>query len=331
MAIKIKVIDSIMGSGKTSWAIQYMNESGEEMKFIYITPFLDEVKRVRESVTNRKFVEPANHGKGKLDNLKKLVINGCNIVSTHASFQTADEELIELLKASGYALILDEVMNVIEEFPLNNDDFQLLINNEMIFIDEAGVIRWNYESGYQNTKYNEIKVLSKTENLIFFENTILFWSFPVSVFNAFDEVYVMTYLFEAQEQKYYYDMYRVDYECKAVERLGNRYVLVSHEDKQPYNKQQIKSLINIYEGNLNSIGDDKHGLSKSWYSRNGALVVKMKKNLYTYFFNNAKTSAKVNMWTCFKDDKKSLLEKDIRKDSYHTTVVLPMFISISNR
>lgn len=42
----INIVDSIMGSGKTSWAIQYMNEAPTYQKFIYITPFKTEVERV---------------------------------------------------------------------------------------------------------------------------------------------------------------------------------------------------------------------------------------------------------------------------------------------
>ncbi|QPC47369.1 hypothetical protein [Mangrovibacillus cuniculi] len=301
---KINIVDSIMGSGKTSWAIQHMNDVDSERRFIYITPFLSEVERVKSSVTNRNFKDPLNTGKGKLDNLKKLIIDEHDIVSTHALFQTADEEIIELLKVSNYTLILDEVMNVIEEFPLKKDDFKLLINTNMVYVEEkTGVIRWNEDSAYQHTKYNEIKVLSKTKNLIFFENTVLFWSFPVSVFKAFKEIYILTYLFQAQEQKYYYDMYRLKYEYKAVQKIGRKYVLVNHADKTPYNKQLLKSHINIYEGKLNDIGADKYSLSKSWYEKekNKALVTKTKKNLYSYFRNNVKTPTPLNMWTCFKD------------------------------
>lgn len=44
---KINIVDSIMGSGKTSWAIQKMNED-KNNKYVFITPFLDEVKRIEE-------------------------------------------------------------------------------------------------------------------------------------------------------------------------------------------------------------------------------------------------------------------------------------------
>lgn len=312
----VTVIDSIMGSGKTSWAIQHMNEASSEQKFIYITPFLSEVQRVRESVTNRKFVEPVQKGNGKMDNLKKLILNGCDIVSTHALFQKADDKLIELLKVNRYTLILDEVMNVVEEFPLNKDDFKLLQSNNMISVEEdTGLIRWNDESEFQQTKYDEIKILSKKGNLIYFENSILFWLFPVSVFKAFKDIYIMTYLFQCQEQKYYYDMHKLEYSYKAVQKLNDTYVLVDHASKEPYDKTLLKSLINIYDGKLNDIGEEPYSLSDSWYKKdkNSLLVEQMQKNIYTYFKNNVKTSTKLNMWTCYKAHKNKLKGKGYTK------------------
>ncbi|MFF5400921.1 hypothetical protein ACFY5J_26965 [Peribacillus butanolivorans] len=56
----IKVIDAICGAGKTSYAIQMINERANKVgfgddepyssdkKFIYVTPFLSEVKRIKE-------------------------------------------------------------------------------------------------------------------------------------------------------------------------------------------------------------------------------------------------------------------------------------------
>lgn len=47
----ITVVDSIMGSGKTSWAIQYINQSSPSTKFIFITPYLTEIERIIEKTT----------------------------------------------------------------------------------------------------------------------------------------------------------------------------------------------------------------------------------------------------------------------------------------
>ena len=41
---KITVVDSICGAGKTSWAIQFMDNNFKD-RYIYITPFLEEMKK----------------------------------------------------------------------------------------------------------------------------------------------------------------------------------------------------------------------------------------------------------------------------------------------
>ncbi len=41
----VKIVDAPCGYGKTQWAIQHMNEI-EDHRFIFITPYLDEVKRI---------------------------------------------------------------------------------------------------------------------------------------------------------------------------------------------------------------------------------------------------------------------------------------------
>ena len=68
---KITIIDSIMGSGKTTWSIDKMNNDIEN-NYIYITPYLTEIQRIKQQVTNKKFYEPINLGNGKQDNLHDL-------------------------------------------------------------------------------------------------------------------------------------------------------------------------------------------------------------------------------------------------------------------
>lgn len=41
----VRIIDSIMGSGKTSWAIDEMN-SHPERRYLYVTPYLAETERI---------------------------------------------------------------------------------------------------------------------------------------------------------------------------------------------------------------------------------------------------------------------------------------------
>ena len=53
--ITINVVDAIMGSGKTSAAINYINGLDEDTRVIYITPYLNEVIRIKEECSEKKF------------------------------------------------------------------------------------------------------------------------------------------------------------------------------------------------------------------------------------------------------------------------------------
>ena len=67
MKSNITVVDSIMGSGKTSFFLKYMKERPNE-KFMYITPYLDEVKRVKDEVG---LIEPRPIKGSKLNHIRE--------------------------------------------------------------------------------------------------------------------------------------------------------------------------------------------------------------------------------------------------------------------
>lgn len=54
MLIKIKVCDSIMGSGKTESAITQMNEDLDS-RYIFVTPYLSEVERIKNGLPGAQF------------------------------------------------------------------------------------------------------------------------------------------------------------------------------------------------------------------------------------------------------------------------------------
>ncbi len=113
---KIKIIDSIMGSGKTESIINKINNSNKDENFIYMTPYLDECNRIKNSCKHKYFIEPDKVKMGtKTRHFKNLASKGYNIVSTHSLFKGADEELLEILNAQNYTLILDEVLDVNEK------------------------------------------------------------------------------------------------------------------------------------------------------------------------------------------------------------------------
>lgn len=299
---KITVIDAKCGKGKTSFAIQYMNEEIFD-RFIYITPFISEQDRVVKSCYNREFKKPNEKmGKGsKTNHFYELVKEGYNITSTHSLFKGLSKDIIEEIENEEYILILDEVMDVVENLDISKYDIQMLLNEKVIEVDSENKVSWIDNEYYGKFLY--LKNSIRNGDVYLFDNTLILWTFPCEIFKAFKEVYVLTYMFDGQVQRYYYDLNNLQYEYKSVTKNdNNKYALCEYVKT---NGSEYKDLINIYEGKLNDIGEKKTALSKSWYIKASKKEVmkKLKNSTYYYFKRVLKSKSKSNMWTCFEDYK----------------------------
>ena len=309
----ITVVDSPCGYGKSSWAIQYMNDN-EDISFIYITPFLDEVKRIKEECTRRIFKEPIQNGNGKMENLLALLSEGTNIATTHALFKNMDERCIQYLKNNEYVLIMDEVVDVVQEVDIKKDDIDMLIRDGKIKVLDDNRIIW-IEENYDGS-FNKYKLHLKNGDCYLFQNSIIMWTFPTKILKLFKHTYILTYLFEGSLQCNYYQMNNIKYEYKSVQKIEKealgeprpRYELC--EFYIPKIGLELRNKIHIYEGKLNDIGKSKdkriNPLSKSWYEKKGKTNERcelIKNNMYNYFFNICKSKSQENMWVTFKDYK----------------------------
>lgn len=289
--------------------INYINNSNNDKKFLYITPFLSEVDRIIKSCKAKNFHSPQNFGT-KIEGLKQLLSNGENIVSTHSLFSKFDEETIDLTYLNDYILILDEVPDVVSTLEITQYDLDTLMEKYTEVGNDNKLI-WTAEE-YRG-EFEEYKRLCELGCVSLYKQkgaTILLWMFPVTVFKAFKEVYLLTYLFDAQVQKYYYDFYDIEY--------NNLYVkdFEITTTKQEYDLSKYKDLINICEHDkLNKIGDLDGSLSYSWFNRNkgvrNPLMMTMKNNCINYFRHISNTPSKVNLWTTFKE-----YRKYVRGDGY---------------
>lgn len=321
MTIKIKVVDAICGAGKTSWAIQEMNNN-KDKKYMYITPFLTEVNRIISSV-NREFYQPERKGKenGKMVGLEKLISYNCNIVSTHTLFQDYNVNKKGILANGKYTLILDEVMDVIETVKdIKSGDIEILLTEQIITVDENKYVKWL--KNYENSKYDKIKKMAESNSLVLVNNHLMVWNFPVDIFDCFEEVYILTYKFDGQIMKHYYDYHNVKYKKYSVENILNKYELVDYSIENELNyMNKYKKLINIYEHNkkdkgkdLNKIASKENALSVSWLKRaDNERKRELKDNIYNYFINKLKSKSYDIMWTTFKDYRIVLSKKGYKE------------------
>ena len=302
--IEVNIVDELMGKGKTSAAIKFINESSNDVHFLYITPYLTEVNRIIESCPDKHFKQPDRIKGTKVSGIKELFDKKENIVSTHSLFRYFDEEVVDLAYTNNYVLIMDEVADVIEQYYISNDDLKNILDNYAHVDPETKILIWDYDE-YKG-EFDKIKKLCKLNSLMVYNNVAMLWLFPITTFKAFRKTYILTYMFSSQTQAYYYSYYNVKYNRLYVKYENGKYEFTDNPVKST-SQYDFKKLINIIDNpKLNAVGDLDNSLSKMWYERNknNSIMKTIKNNTYNYFKNIVKSPSPKNIWTTFKDYQK---------------------------
>lgn len=299
----ITVVDARMGRGKSSAAIRYMNRYKGTKKFLYITPYLNEVDRICEQCD---FDQSDSDYMSKSTELKIHMRNGKNVAATHSLFYLMDEEALELVRDNHYSLIIDESIQVIERLNVTEKDFDLIVN-QLTEEDEDGVLHWK-DKEYTGRFY-DYKEMADVGSLYQLDSALLNIMSP-SMLRAFEEVFMLTYLFDGQYQKAYLDFFGFEYRIIGVEQDADGYYFSDAPDNPP--PLDYRKLINIIENpKLNRPGDGKYALSKNWFARRGydnAEVKALRNNLKKFFQGIPNGDATTRLWTSFKDDQMKLTD-----------------------
>lgn len=342
MEDRIIVIDSPPGFGKTQYAIQSINESQEDEKIIFITPFLKEVDRIIKSCPDKHFVQPnaVEFDGSKAKHLLSLILQGRNIVSTHALFMNINDDLIDALRLNGYTLYLDEVFEAIGIYNMAEDDWdqsvvitkndmRSLVNKEYVRIGDDYSVEWIDEENMLS-KYEDMRNLADRKSLFFVNDGFLLWSFPVEVFRegVFDKIFITTYRFDSQIQALYYKYFDVPYVKYSVFKNDNdQYEIELYNDiKEKEWKKVIKDKVKIIEDSkLNRIGDVyydaqnrpyKSALSVTWFKENkkrgnAEAFKRLGDNIVNYYRHYTENKNSIKMWTCFKEFLPNLKNKNL--------------------
>lgn len=305
MTKEIIVVDEVMGGGKTTAMLNFINEHPDR-KFIYITPYLSEYDRVKSHCPAANFATPIKEkGSTKLGDIKRLMCDGRNIVSTHALFRLFDLEAMDICRSQDYTLILDEAMSVLEDYERLSPWDKDTLFKEFVDVGEDKRLRWREcEVEYKGRFYEE-KRLCETGSLEQYHKGRLIWTFPIDAFLIFEEVYVLTYMFSAQIQRYYYDLFDVKYRYMYVEGNSPQEYRLTDSPVKQGGGQDYSKLIHIFDKDkMNSIGDRKHDMSKGWYIRNRgnkAVFNRLRNNMSNYLRNITHAKSNDIIWTTFKN------------------------------
>lgn len=318
---KIVVVDSVMGQGKTSWAIDHMKSHPDE-NYIYIAPLLSEDERIRDAIIrdeNREMICPRNKGNGKLDDLDTHLRQGHNIASTHHLFKELTSSMYESIAYNKYTLILDETLDVLEKVNVKSGTLLALKRFGLITVDEFGLVTWHEKLENESSDFDGYKELALKHQLILIKDKFFIWQYPPEIFELFEQVYILTYMFESSILYNYMRIHKMDFEKKSVYLYED-----GHRELCDYIKPDISKLfkdkIHIYEGKMNkNIKQGKTTFSKSWLvpktkkdNNNNIVVVsqrkgskedihQLKKNLQNYFFTWLGAREPEIMWSTSKE------------------------------
>lgn len=294
----IKICDSIMGSGKTSAIISYINEHPDK-HFLYITPLLEEATRINNACPDAHFIEPSKTNPefhfSKSQHTMSLIKDGRNIASTHRAVMYYTKDIIKLLREKGYTIIIDEEVSVFEQ------DNSISYGDVLMSIDSGHIreIRPGYfertSKEYTGEALSKMFRMMESRPLIKLGNKkddrMWYWVYPKEFLEAADEVFVLTYLFEGSEMDLFLRMNNIAYQYIGVSRTDNgQYILSDTPSYIPDYVRHLKDRIHIFdEEKLNAIGDGKHDLSMNWYRKNPQKVAQLNANIWNYF--NRKTNS----------------------------------------
>ena len=318
----IKICDAIMGSGKTESVIEMMN-SRPERKYIYITPYLEEATRIRESCPALNFAEPSNKIKEyrftKIDHTNALIDEGRNITTTHQAFLFYTDETLRRIKAQGYVLVIDESINVLESTEINAADIELLVNSG--YLDcKNNIYSWTGKE-YNGSIAKDMMRIVKSRDIVGIDKAggmkyeMFYWILPYDLLMAFQEVYILTYLFTGQPLYYFMKMYGLPYEYIGVEKDKGSYKFCAYPGYEPEYTRQLQGRIHIVnDDRLNRVGDTRTALSMNWFDSNPDGVDQLRKNIANFFKHRAGfIPAEQRMWGSHKKGQNVLRGKGYSK------------------
>lgn len=332
--MKVKVLDAIMGSGKTQRLIGDVAKLTNPV--IYITPLLSECHRFAGTVvdengvvvndelglpyydmshplSNKRFKHPNNRNKfgSKIESLLQMVRRGDNIVSTHALFRSLTKEVVNEIIKHEYILIIDEALTVWERYLIDKTGSKIegnidctrtdkeiisLIESGIIEVDPVGILHWQWDNfpTVVNTHYEETAMLCDNKQLVMVNGSVVLWEYPIWVLESFKEIWIATYRFEGSMFSEYLKIHNVAY---SIDKFGSP-------------PSEYKPLITVLDdAKLNACGESTYALSYSALcidKHNTHLIDTLKKNLANFFRHKTKSKKEERLWSTFSQKKGSI-------------------------
>ena len=246
-----------------------------------------------------------------MGSLHSYIARQDNVAITHKLLSMYTEDTRRLLGNRRYTLILDEAFETMTEVIITRHDFESLVARKIIKVSEDGTHLECLISGYKGKYENEIALI-QTGRVIVFNNRYLFWHYPPEFLDVFDEVIVLTYMFDCQYFAAYCQQNNFKIRYIGVEQVRDgRYYFCSQAPHYSI-MDKVPGLIEICEDKkLNKIGAQRYSLSSSWFKSRGNAQRRKKlgNNIYTFLKRRCDATASNSMWSIYASGKDEIQKK----------------------
>lgn len=257
----VEVLDALMGSGKTHAIIEYMAKN-QQKPWLYISPMLEETEtRVPERASELNlelFVPYEDNLYTKSETCLKALSEARNICCTHSLMHKFTKQHLRLIEQQGYQVVSDEELNLINGYDIKKSDYDFLVRNKMIDIDENGKVTFLDQEMDNNARYGDIKAKADLGMLYSAQrsNRMMVIQLSPMIIDAANRFILLTYNYKGSIMNTFLDMHKYQYKEFTEVTLYKTNSEIIKELQTRIEFIEIPSVNKIQQ---------RYSLSKSWW------------------------------------------------------------------
>ena len=304
----IHILDSVMGSGKTTSIISYINASSSPI--IIIVERQSEVERLSSACASLIALSDVSKEENitRLNALERIASKGESIVSTHHLFKFWSDNFLNSADKWGYELIMDETLSgVLSSVGIKSDDLRKYVDDGYIEVCAGSRLNKVKLTKPLHSKYGDVEnKISKKDCYLFNVSNDeddphyqLIEAPRSEMFSVFKNIKVLTYKFDGSLLRCYFDLHNIEYQMMSIHdgQMG------SYIDLQG---KRYRDKLHIYYGKWNHTRGQDIGSNKWIKNKKNQLDVRKRlRNVFNYWQNNGVTS-ETFLYTTHKEYQKTV-------------------------